>query len=315
VDSQNSLIINSTTSNSLLSDIPDNELVSYNSDNEVNEDELDAINGKDDEWILIRLPALAIDGDVLCRKLDEPLWEERYNRKKILRQRNTLGSYWFSAMYQQAPVPADSLIFKQKHFKYFEEGSQYYTLFDELEKRNISKNALSLFATADLAVKASQTADYTVIIVYAVSKKNDILILDVIREKFNATDHIRLLERIRKRWHPLLIGIEGTQYQLQLIQTAIQQGFYIKELKSQGDKVTRSLPIAALMENGKVYFKLNSHWLPTFENELLSFPTGRYDDQVDAFSYITQMLIPFSGVKPVSAKKRSSVNDMSFEGF
>jgi hypothetical protein len=36
-------------------------------------------------------------------------------------------------------------------------------------------------------------------------------------------------------------------------------------------------------EAGRVLLPLEAPWLADFESELLSFPSGRYDDQVDAF--------------------------------
>jgi phage terminase large subunit-like protein len=34
--------------------------------------------------------------------------------------------------------------------------------------------------------------------------------------------------------------------------------------------------------NGQVFFPREAPWLVDFENELLAFPNGRHDDQVDA---------------------------------
>jgi phage terminase large subunit-like protein len=36
-------------------------------------------------------------------------------------------------------------------------------------------------------------------------------------------------------------------------------------------------------EAGRVLLPAEAPWLADFESELLSFPNGRYDDQVDAF--------------------------------
>jgi hypothetical protein len=39
------------------------------------------------------------------------------------------------------------------------------------------------------------------------------------------------------------------------------------------------------MENGKVWFPLDAPWLSDLENELLVFPNGTNDDQVDTTAY------------------------------
>ena len=40
------------------------------------------------------------------------------------------------------------------------------------------------------------------------------------------------------------------------------------------------------MEYGKIFLKRNAPWLDDFRAEVVSFPYGRHDDQVDAFSQL-----------------------------
>ena len=42
---------------------------------------------------------------------------------------------------------------------------------------------------------------------------------------------------------------------------------------------------AARIEGGQVYFSASSGWLDEWESELLLFPNGRHDDQVDTLAY------------------------------
>ena len=39
------------------------------------------------------------------------------------------------------------------------------------------------------------------------------------------------------------------------------------------------------MEGGSVYFNRNANWYSELERELLQFPLGEHDDQVDALAY------------------------------
>jgi predicted phage terminase large subunit-like protein len=48
------------------------------------------------------------------------------------------------------------------------------------------------------------------------------------------------------------------------------------------DKVTRMSRQQARFEAGRILLPTEALWLADFENELLAFPSGRYDDQVDA---------------------------------
>ena len=56
-------------------------------------------------------------------------------------------------------------------------------------------------------------------------------------------------------------------------------------IKAETDKVIRALPVMARMESGMVYFLRNAPWLGEYESELLYFPNGEHDDQVDMTSY------------------------------
>jgi hypothetical protein len=68
-----------------------------------------------------------------------------------------------------------------------------------------------------------------------------------------------------------------------------RQGVLIRPLKHKNkDKVFRARDAALLTENHRVYFPKRATWLNDWEHELLLFPTGTHDDQVDVFSYAAQ---------------------------
>jgi predicted phage terminase large subunit-like protein len=70
-----------------------------------------------------------------------------------------------------------------------------------------------------------------------------------------------------------------------VIQAAKRDGLPVRPLKPDRDKVSRSLVAAARLESGTVYWPRQAPWLEEWESELLLFPNGRFDDQVDTFSY------------------------------
>ena len=70
----------------------------------------------------------------------------------------------------------------------------------------------------------------------------------------------------------------------------------IRGIKPISDKVSRFAPLEARYELGQVY---HVRGLPqAFEAELLSFPIGNHDDQVDALAYAWQAL----GLLPAETK-------------
>ena len=252
------------------------------------------------QWQHINLPAIATENDQLGREVGQALWQERFDIDKLNQIKNSIGSYWFSSLYQQQPVPAGTSIFKRVWFQYFDEDDRNFIINEKDGRRKtISKSSSKIFSTVDLASSIKETADYTVILTFAQTNDNDILILDIIREKFEAAEHLNLIKYTYQKFKPILIGIESVQYQSALLQAALKEGLPIKSLKADKDKISRALPMASLLEAGKVYFKRNAHYLDAFESELLNFPRANHDDQVDAFAYIQQIISFSSGLLPL----------------
>ena len=107
-----------------------------------------------------------------------------------------------------------------------------------------------------------------------------------IRKKLEAPDVLKLLEVVYEKWSPSMIGVESAGYQLALIQMLKRQtSLPITKLKADKDKLSRALPLSAKMESGLVYYSMDSLWYSDLEKEMLQFPAGEHDDQVDALAY------------------------------
>ena len=119
----------------------------------------------------------------------------------------------------------------------------------------------------------------------AKTKEDDLIVLDVISNDLEAPDIIPALKNNLDNYNPAFIAIEKAGFQLSLIQIAMREGLPVKELKADRDKVARALPLSARMELGKVWFDRQSLWYSNLELELLPFPAGEHDDQVDALAY------------------------------
>ena len=70
-----------------------------------------------------------------------------------------------------------------------------------------------------------------------------------------------------------------------MFQVLRRAGLPVRELKPDADKWTRAQPAAARLASGTVYFPAAAPWLPEFEDELVTFPNGAHDDQVDCLAY------------------------------
>ena len=58
------------------------------------------------------------------------------------------------------------------------------------------------------------------------------------------------------------------------------------QLEPEKDKVARMETEAAYIEAGHVHLPRQAPWLGDFKNEVLAFPAGKHDDQVDSLSQV-----------------------------
>ena len=156
---------------------------------------------------------------------------------------------------------------------------------------------LHYYITADLAISEEQSADYSVFIVAGVDEDKRIHIKSVIRERLDGKEIVDTLIALQRMYDPMAVGIEDMQVSKAigpfLNEEMIKQNTFISlvQLKHGGkDKVTRARSIQARMRAHGVKFDKEEDWFPPFENECLTFPRGKHDDQVDAFAYLGMML-------------------------
>lgn len=255
-----------------------------------------------DQWEALSLPAIAEKDDPLGRQPGRALWSIRYNEKDLEKIRRTLGTYWWSALYQQRPMPDEGGIFKRSWFRYFSIEPEFYVLKRPQGEHRVRKGDCFVFQTIDLAASVKTTADFFVISTWAVTMELDVLLLDVFRDRIEGPEQRQHLLTQFNRQGARLVAIESVQYQLTFVQEARRKGLPAIELRPSKDKVSRALPMAARYEAGTVYHLEGGHYLDTYENEVLIFPNGENDDQVDTASaageYVTTYGQARTGVAP-----------------
>ena len=65
---------------------------------------------------------------------------------------------------------------------------------------------------------------------------------------------------------------------------------YRQQFPTRGDKAVRAQSIRGRMALEGLYVPTWASWYSEFKSELLSFPAGKHDDQVDALGLIGQLL-------------------------
>lgn len=254
-------------------------------------------------WEIIDLPALAKENDILGRQPNEPLWPERYPLSELQATKTALGSYLWSALYQQKPAPAAGNKFKRAWFRYFDIVDDQVVLYTPGEGEGVKKFQLNqcwCFQTCDPAASTKTSADYFVLGTWLVTPHKDLLLRDIIRMRLEGPDQPKLFEQGYQRWRPKLQGVETKSMGITLFQDLRRKGLPVIDLKAETDKETRALPVMARMEAGTVYFLKNAPWLGNYEDELLMFPNGEHDDQVDVTSYAGIIIAGKTRIGPVA---------------
>jgi predicted phage terminase large subunit-like protein len=185
---------------------------------------------------------------------------------------------------------------------------------------NSDKEACWFFATADCALSTKDSADYSVISVWAVTPAGDIALMHVWREKAEAPEVKEMMVKIFRQWNLRFIGIERAHYGTAMIQafrreTDPRKRIVVKELIPDKDKETRAINAVVQMENGQIFLPHQADWLVDCERELLTFPNAKHDDFVDTVSYaaivVRNMIV---GVHQAEVEQRTKQRQSEIEG-
>ena len=241
-----------------------------------------------EDWTVLNFPAIAEEGDMLGRQPGEALWPERFPLHVLEKVRLVQGPYWWSALYQGRPSHQEGTLFHRGHFRYWVSVDEQPGMVSLGQPNGPAKyvriDDCSRFVTADLAVSVKETADYFVACVWGITPGKDLLLLDLVRERLEAPKQIEALKALQARWNPTHHRIESVQYQLSLVQIALNEGLNAKACPARGSKFERAQGIAARFEAGMVYLPRNVPWLAALEDELVNFPSAPHDDQFYNFS-------------------------------
>lgn len=217
----------------------------------------------------------------------ELLWPEKKSAdhfkalREEARRNGALDGY--SQEYLNVPLDASTTFYKAGDFLPIKGDEKDYKL--------------NYYVTADLAIAENEKADYSVFVVAGVDEQKKIHIKHVIRERLDGRDLVETFIRLQRDWDPIAIGVEDMQVSKSigpfLREEMFKQNTFINLhlLKHGGkDKTTRSKSMQARMRSHGVKFDKEADWYPNFEDELLTFPRGKKDDQADAFAYLGLML-------------------------
>ena len=280
-------------------------------------------------WHVLNLPAICEAQPVFpptvtvipdWRKTGEALCPERFPLTELNQIRIRAGLYWWNALYQQRPSPADGLLFQRQWVRYsHKQDPRGPDPKGHTNRKPITPGYAPLVLSCDLSFKGAETNDYCAFVLLGLIPETKPIHpaqaartqgLQLHRTAASAgpipgpasgSHRIEVLSSVH--YHLDLPGVlkhltqtlqilseQGLSPDAVLIEDAANGPAVCQLLRRQipgliairpvGSKSSRAHAAAPLMEAGQLAFKPGNDELI---NELLGFPNAANDDLVDAF--------------------------------
>ena len=267
-----------------------------------------------DQRTIVQVP-LTLDGTYtapdphhrLLRAPNSALHEDRYDLKALLSIKKNYfargNQRVWSALFQQKPTPEDGVFFTKGLFRYYSTAP--------------NRRYRTVYQAWDFAITEGQESDFTVGATLLQDENDSLYVLDI--RRFRSDDSIEIVDTMidyAVEWDADLIGVEDGQIwktmQAQWEKRCKERRIYKawEVLKPLTDKKVRAMPLRGRMQLGKVYFPEKAEWLHECRQELLTFPAGKHDDQVDALAWAVRLTLARSAPQlPVPKSKLKSWRD------
>lgn len=225
-------------------------------------------------------PSCVVEPD--WREPGEALWPEKYNEAALKRIARRIGTYFFTALYQQRPTPRDGGFFNTSRVEV------------------VASVPPGLRGVRAWDTAASKDGDYTAgVRMWGPDRKGNVYIDDIVCGRWDTDERNRVIRTTavadarlgvkqklpqnpgdagvdqKKMWQRLLVGIS-----------------YVVNLVSRVKKEDRAEPLSAAVNAGQLKLvgdrklhergSMGAPWMKWFFDHFRPFPNGSHDDVVDA---------------------------------
>lgn len=206
----------------------------------------------------------------------ELLWPARFTPEAVAKIKQELGPRGYQAQLQQNPTPAEGTIFKRDWLRFYRPGDMPEHWTAQVQSWDCT------FKEAGSSYVAGQ--------VWGTAGANYYL-LDQVRDRMGFDATCRALVAQTKKW-PRAIGklVEAKANGDAIVDHLKSRVSGLRLVEPEGGKEARAQAVEPLWAAGNVYLPDPTWqpWVQDFIEELLAFPAGVNDDQVDA---MTQALV------------------------
>ena len=208
------------------------------------------------------------------------LWPEKFSaarykfiRARYVRDGNPEG---YAQEYLNYPIDESTAYFQKKDFLPWKDKDEY----------------LEYYIGGDLAISEKDQRAYTVFVVAGLNRDNRLVVVDVERFRGDGQMIINTMFNLQNKYSPEIFFLEEENIARSLGSVIdsemIRRGVFINfdTTTPTKDKMQRARALQARMRAGGVLFDMEKEWYPSLFNEMVTFPRGKFMDQVDALSWI-----------------------------
>ncbi|MCA6104665.1 phage terminase large subunit [Bradyrhizobium australafricanum] len=240
---------------------------------------------RSESWCHLNLPAIAAEDGAIAIgpqkfkhwRCGEPLQPTREDAQVLERIKRDIGSQRFASQYLQQPVPDGGNAIKREWLQFYDQSP-------------VLQPADRMVQSWDVAAGIGDNNDFSVCTTW-LKRKTKCYLLDVFRDRLAYPDLRRKIQQLARAFGPDAILIEkagfGFSLQQELRHNPPSGMVEPIAIVPRGDKQDRLAAQSAKIEAGQVFLPREAPWLADFLSEILAFPNGRHDDQVDS---LTQFL-------------------------
>jgi len=237
-----------------------------------------AMNEGGDNYEAFEFPAILNEGT----ENEKSIWPEQWTLESLQQTRASMHHImwqWY-AQYQQNPTAAEAAIIKREWIKWWTKDSPPPIDF--------------IVQSFDTALTTKQRSDFSVCHTWGTftneaDGSQNVILLNKVKGKYEFPELKVMAHEQFAEWQPDSVIVEAKASGQPLIDEMRRSGIFVQDFspgKGQ-DKIARLNAVADMFASGHVWFP-ETAWASQTVEEILAFPAGEHDDEVDTMTLALQ---------------------------
>lgn len=239
-----------------------------------------AMNEGGDNYEAFEFPAILNEGT----DNEKSIWPEQWTVESLQQTRASMHHImwqWY-AQYQQNPTAAEAAIIKRDWIKWW--------------TREDPPTIDFTVQSFDTALTTKDRSDFSVCHTWGVWHNEDdgtqnVILLNKVKGKYEFPELKKMAHEQYLEWQPDSVIVEAKASGQPLIDEMRRSGIFVQDFspgKGQ-DKIARLNAVADMFASGHVWFP-ETAWASQTVEEILAFPAGEHDDEVDTMTLALQRI-------------------------